>query len=121
MPASIDVNDPGQLIRLLLQAIQRNDREAVILHLVEIGLWLTVTSGPLPPPKVATVSAAALTISVNELRSFVQQHRDMAAKLEDRDSSSLAAVIDRNAEMIESVVSALNTLTGNTGFLMVEN
>ena len=121
MSSSNNQDDPGQLIRLLLQAIQRNKRETVIQQLVEIGLWLGITPGPLPSPKVATISAAALAITLSELQSTIQQHRDMSANIQDRDSSRVAAIIERNTEMIESVARALAALTPNAGFLMVED
>ncbi len=121
MSSPINLNDPGQLIRLLLQAIQRNEHEAVVRQLVEIGLWLGITPGPLPPPNVATVSAAAVAITLSELQSAIQQHREMSAHIEDRDRSRIAAIIERNTEMIESVARALAALTPSTGFLMVED
>ena len=110
----------NQMVRLLLQSLRRNDREAIVLHLVELGLWVSVTPDPLPPPDVGIISSAALTITLNELRSMIQQHREISASILDRDSSSVAAIIERNTEMMESVARALSILTPSTGFLLVE-
>ncbi|MGI4801949.1 MAG: hypothetical protein ACRYG8_49545 [Janthinobacterium lividum] len=120
MSAPTSPANAAQAVRLLLKSLQSNDREAIVLHLVELGLWVTVRSDPLPPPDVSIVSSAALTIALNELRSTIQLHRKLSASIPDRDTISVAAIIERNAEMMESVVRALAILTPSTGFLMVE-
>ena len=38
--------DPARQIRSLLEAIQNSDRAEVLLHLVEIGMWLSATPDP---------------------------------------------------------------------------
>ena len=117
MPAPVTST---QMVRSLLQSLQRNDRQAIVLQLVEIGVWVGVTADPLPPPDVDVISSAALEIALSELRLVIQQHRDMSARIQDRDRSRIAAIIERNTEMLESVAKALAALTVTTGFLMVE-
>ena len=119
MPAPT-ITNPAQMVRLLLQSLQRGDREAIVLQLVELGLWVTVTPDPLPLPDVSIVSSAALSITLNELRATIQKHRELSANILDRDRSAVAAIIERNIEMMESVARALAALSTSTGFLMVE-
>ena len=116
MPAPVN---PEQMVRVLLQSLQRGDREAIVLNLVELGLWVSVTPDPLPLLDVCILSHAALTVTLSELRSTIEQHRDLSATILERDSSSIAAIIERNTEMMESVAKALSTLTPSRGFLMV--
>ena len=120
MPTLTSPTTPADLVRRLLKSLQSNDREAIVLHLVELGLWVSVTPDPLPLPEVGVISSAALTITLNELQTTIRQHHEMSANILDRDTSSVAAIIERNTEMMESVARALGILTPNTGFLMVE-
>ncbi len=114
--------DPAQQVRLLLQAIQDSDRAEVLVHLVEIGMWLSATPDPLPAPQVgvlAPAALAALAATVRELRTAVQQHQDAAARLAERDSSSIASVIEHNAALLASVSDALAALARHGGFLVL--
>ena len=120
MPTPSNPTTPAQMVRLLLKSLQSNDREAIVLHLVELGLWVSVTPDPLPLPEVGVVSPAALSITLSELQAMIRQHREMSANILDRDVSPVAAIIERNTEMMESVAKALAMLTPSAGFLMVE-
>ncbi len=111
--------DPARLVRLLLQAIQDSDRAEVLVHLVEIGVWLSATPDPLPAPQVGVLAPAALAATVRELRTAVQQHQDAAARLAERDSNSIASVIEHNAALLASVSDALAALARHGGFLVL--
>ena len=111
--------DPARQIRLLLQAIQTSDRAEVLLHLVEIGMWLSATPDPLPAPPVGVLAPAALDAAVRELRTAVRQHREAAARLAERDSNSIASVIEHNAALMAAVTDALAGLARHGGFLVL--
>ena len=110
--------DPAQQVRLLLQAIQSGDRAEVLVHLVEIGMWLSVTPDPLPAPQVGVLAPAALDATVRELRTAIAQHREAAARLAERSSNSIASVIEHNANLMAAVTNALAGLAQGGGFLM---
>jgi len=110
--------DPVRLVRLLLQAIQNGDRAQVLVHLVEIGMWLSVTPDPLPAPHVGALAPAALDAAVRELRTAVRQHREAAARLAGRGSNSIASVIEHNANLMAAVTNALAGLARSGGFLV---
>ncbi|MGI4943920.1 MAG: hypothetical protein ACRYHQ_25725 [Janthinobacterium lividum] len=120
MPAPASSATAAEIIRLLLKSLQSNDREAIVLHLVELGLWVGMTPDPLPSPDVNVISSAALSVTLNELQTTIQLHREMSEKIPERDRSVVAAIIEHNTEMMESVVRALSVLTPTTGFLMVD-
>jgi len=110
--------DPAQQVRLLLQAIQNGDRAEVLVHLVEIGMWLSVTPDPLPAPQVGLLAPAALDATVRELRTAIAQHREAAARLAERSSNSIASVIEHNANLMANVSDALAALARHGGFLV---
>ena len=118
MPIPIGKFDVSQQICLLLRSIQENDREKVLVQLMEIGLWLSAAPRPLPAPQLNAVSLAALDATVRELRVSIQQHRAAAAKLAERDSNSIASVIEHNSDLLESVTDALAALGRHKGFLV---
>ena len=111
--------DPARQVRLLLQAIQTSDRPAVLVHLVEIGMWLSATPDPLPAAPVGVLAPAALDAAVRELRTAVRQHREAAARLAERDSNSIASVIEHNAALMAAVTDALAGLARHGGFLVL--
>ncbi len=110
--------DPARQVRLLLQAIQNGDRAEVLVHLVEIGMWLSVTPDPLPAPQVGVLAPAALDATVRELRTAIAQHREAAARLAERSSNSIASVIEHNANLMAAVTNALAGLARSGGFLV---
>ncbi len=109
--------DPARLVRLLLQAIQDSDRAEVLVHLVEIGMWLSATPDPLPAPQVGVLAPAALDATVRELRMAISQHREAAARLAERSSNSIASAIEHNADLMAAVTDALAGLSRDGGFL----
>ncbi|HEY0205355.1 MAG TPA: hypothetical protein VGC15_14520 [Acetobacteraceae bacterium] len=110
--------DPAQQVRLLLQAIQNGDRAEVLVHLVEIGMWLSITPDPLPAPQVGVLAPAALDATVRELRTAIAQHREAAARLAERSSNSIASVIEHNANLMAAVTNGLASLARSGGFLV---
>jgi hypothetical protein len=110
--------DPARQVRLLLQAVQDGDRAEVLVHLVEIGMWLGVTPDPLPAPQVGVLAPAALDATVRELRTAISQHREAAARLAERSSNSIASVIEHNADLMATVTNALAGLSRDGGFLV---
>ena len=82
-------------------------------------MWLSATPDPLSAPQVGVLAPAALAAAVRELRTTVQQHRDAAARLAERDSNSIASVVEHNATLLASVSDTLAGLARHGGFLVL--
>ena len=62
---------------------------------------------------------AALDAAVRELRTAIRQHWEAAARLAERDSNSIASVIEHNAALMAAVTDALAGLARHGGFLVL--